>query len=99
MQTTVQALNLAGANSASYQRIRNGKDIVDMWDGRTYNVMFVVKNRTVRVYFKEENEPVEKLAICRAEYRDVDTYGYPSVFGRNGISFDLTELKITNLGL
>ncbi len=99
VQTTVQALNLAGANSASYQRIRNGEDIVDMWDGRTYNVMFVVKNRTVRVYFKEENEPVEMLAICRAEYRDVDTYGYPSVFGRNGISFDLTELKITNLGL
>ncbi|MDY6024288.1 MAG: hypothetical protein SPJ19_05770 [Candidatus Borkfalkiaceae bacterium] len=99
VQTTIQALNLEGANSASFQRIRNGDEIVDMWDGRTYNVMFVVKNRTVRVYFKEENEPVEMLAICRAEFGGVDTYGYPSVFGRNGISFDLTELKITNLGL
>ena len=70
-----------------------------MWDGRTYNVMFIVKNRTVKVYFKEENEPIENLAICRAEYGGVDTYGYVSVFGRNGISFELTELKITNMGL
>lgn len=99
VQTTIQALNLEGANSASYCRIRNGEEIVDMWDGRTYNVMFIVKNRTVKVYFKEENEPIEKLAICRAEYGGVDTYGYVSVFGRNGISFELTELKITNLGL
>lgn len=99
VQTTIQALNLEGANSASYCRIRNGEEIVDMWDGRTYNVMFIVKNRMVGVYFKEESEPIEKLAICRAEYSGIDTFGYVSVFGRNGISFELTEFKITNLGL
>ncbi len=99
VQTTLQGINVLNNNGATYSYIRDDGAPVNMWDGRTYNVCFIVKNRTVKVFFKEENQPIEKLAICRAEYVNVDTYGYPSVFGHNGVSFELMDFKITNLGL
>lgn len=67
-------------------------------DGETkYNFMVVAKNRTIYVYFKEDSEDISKLGICRAIIPDVDTAGYVSVFGVNGISFDIFNYKLTNI--
>ena len=62
-----------------------------------YNFMIVAKNRTVYVYFKEDSEDISKLGICRAVISDVNTSGYVSVFGLNGLSFDIFNYKLTNI--
>ncbi len=62
-----------------------------------YNFMIVAKNRTVYVYFKEDSEDISKLGICRAVIPDVNTAGYVSVYGTNGVSFDLFNYKLTNI--
>lgn len=62
-----------------------------------YNFMIVAKNRTVYVYFKEDSEDISKLGICRAIIPDVNTAGYVSIFGANGLSFDIFNYKLTNI--
>lgn len=62
-----------------------------------YNFMLVAKNRTVYVYFKEDSEDISKLGICRAVIPDVNTAGYVSIFGTNGLSFDIFNYKLTNI--
>lgn len=62
-----------------------------------YNFMIVAKNRTVYVYFKKDSEDISKLGICRAVISDVNTAGYVSIFGANGLSFDIFNYKITNI--
>lgn len=62
-----------------------------------YNFMFVAKNRTVYVYFKEDSEDISKLSICRAVIPDINTAGYVSIFGVSGVSFDVMNYKLTNI--
>ena len=62
-----------------------------------YNFMIVAKNRTVYVYFKEDSEDISKLGICRAVIPNVNTAGYVSIFGANGLSFDIFNYKLTNI--
>lgn len=62
-----------------------------------YNFMFVAKNRTVYVYFKEDSEDVEKLGICRAVIPDVNTAGFVSIFGVSGLSFDIFNYRLVNI--
>jgi len=62
-----------------------------------YNFMIVAKNRTVYVYFKEDSEDISKLGICRGIIPDVNTAGYVSIFGLNGVSFDIFNYKLTNI--
>lgn len=62
-----------------------------------YNFMIVAKNRTVYVYFKEDSEDISKLGICRAVIPNVNTAGYVSIFGLNGVSFDVFNYKLTNI--
>ena len=62
-----------------------------------YNIMLVAKNRTVYVYFKEDSEDISKLGICRAIIPDVNTAGYVSIYGANGLSFDILNYKLTNI--
>ena len=62
-----------------------------------YNFMFVAKNRTVYVYFKEDSEDISKLGICRAVIPDINTDGYVSIFGVSGLSFDILNYKLTNI--
>ncbi len=62
-----------------------------------YNFMIVAKNRTVYVYFKEDNEDMSKLGICRAIIPNVNTAGYVSIFGVSGLSFDIFNYKLTNI--
>ncbi len=100
VQTVIQGYyGVTTEKGDTYAFIRENGEPVNMWDGRTYNICFIVRNRSVEVYFKEESQPIEQLAVCRAKYTDVNTYGYPSVFGTNGVSFELMNFKITNMGL
>ncbi len=62
-----------------------------------YNVMFIVRNRSVEVYYKEDGQPVSELGILRAKIEDVDTDGYVTVWGTNSASFQIYDFKITNL--
>ena len=62
-----------------------------------YNFMIVAKNRTVYVYFKEDSEDISELGICRAVIPNVNTAGYVSIFGLNGLSFDIFNYKLTNI--
>ena len=62
-----------------------------------YNFMIVAKNRTVYVYFKEDSEDISNLGICRAVIPNVNTAGFVSIFGVNGISFDIFNYKLTNI--
>lgn len=64
-----------------------------------YNFMFIVRNRSVEVYFKEESEDISALSVCRGKFTNVDTDGYVSVFGSGGVSFGLYNYNITNIGL
>ncbi|MBQ7248036.1 MAG: hypothetical protein IJS22_08110 [Lachnospiraceae bacterium] len=62
-----------------------------------YNFMFVAKNRTVYVYFKEDSEDISQLGICRAVIPDINTAGYVTIFGVSGLSFDIFNYKLTNI--
>jgi len=62
-----------------------------------YNFMFVAKNRTVYVYFKEDSEDISQLGICRAIIPDVNTAGYVTIFGVSGLSFDIFNYRLTNI--
>ncbi len=62
-----------------------------------YNIMFVVKNRTVSVHYKKASEDVSVLSKVRAVVKDVNTYGYPSIFGLGSVSFEMRNFRIINI--
>lgn len=96
-QTTIIGRNVTTSNGGNACYIRENGEAVNMWDGRTYVCAFEVRGRNVYVYFKEENQPDDVLAICRGVFTDVNTYGYVSVYGSNGVGFSLVDFKLTNL--
>ncbi len=98
-QTTIIGRNISTRTGETACYIRENGEAVNMWDGRTYVCVFEVRGRNVYVYFKEENQSDDVLAICRAEYTDVNTYGYVSVYGTNGVGFSLIDFKLTNLNV
>ena len=62
------------------------------------NVIYVVRDGKVTLYFKNQNEPEEKLAIPRAEMQvKGSTDGYCGVVGREGLTFRLDNYSVTNL--
>lgn len=63
----------------------------------TYNFMYVIKNGTVSMHFKEANEPESVLGIVREYVTGVETNGYLAVYGANGVDFRLDNLSITTL--
>ena len=73
---------------------------VHFWKDRTttYNVLYLLRNNAVEVYFKESTAPDTELSVCRARFVDVDTSGYLSVYGLNGISFSISKFSVTNIG-
>ena len=63
-----------------------------------FNVMYVVRNNKVTMYFKNQSEPEEALAIPRAEMEvKGNTDGYCGVVGREGLTFRLDNYSVTNL--
>ena len=76
----------------------NDDDFYFKENGKTaLNVMFVVKNRTITLYYKFANEPESKLAIPRAVCYDVDTYGFFSIGAASTANFTVSNFSITNL--
>ena len=61
------------------------------------DVMLVVNNRTVTLYFKYDNEPESALTIPRAVIRDVDTEGYFSICTSYYGNFNISNISVTNL--
>ena len=62
-----------------------------------YNLMFVVKNRSVTVHYKRAEEDVSVLSKVRAKVVDVNTYGYPAIFGLGGMSMEVRNFRIINI--
>ena len=63
----------------------------------TYNFMYIIKDGTVTMHFKEANEPESVLGIVRERVTGVKTNGYVSVYGANGVDFRLDNFTVTNL--
>ena len=63
----------------------------------TYNFMYVIKNGTVSMHFKEANEPESVLSIVREYVTDVETNGYLAVYGANGVDFRMDNFSVTSL--
>jgi hypothetical protein len=59
--------------------------------------MYVIKNGTVSMHFKEASEDESVLGIVREYVTDVETNGYLAVYGANGVDFRLDNLSITSL--
>ena len=62
-----------------------------------YNFMFVAKNRSVSVYFKEDGEPISQLGKRRLLIDNVNTSGYVTVFAGGGLSIDISNFKLANI--
>ena len=63
----------------------------------TYNFMYVIKDGTVTMHFKEASEPESVLGIVRERVTGVKTNGYVAVYGSNGVDFRLDNFSVTNL--
>lgn len=63
-----------------------------------FNVIYVVRNNIVSMYFKNQNEPEEALAKPRAEMRvKGNTDGYCGIVGKEGLTFRVDNYSVTNL--
>ena len=63
----------------------------------TYNFMYIIKDGTVTMHFKEVSEPESVLSIVRERVTGVKTNGYVAVYGSNGVDFRLDNFTVTNL--
>ena len=64
---------------------------------KAVDVMLVVNNRTVTLYFKYDNEPESALTIPRAIIKDVDTEGYFTICTSYYGNFNVSNISVTNL--
>ena len=63
----------------------------------TYNFMYIIKNGTVSMHFKEASEPESVLGIVREYVTGVKTDGYVAVYGANGVDFRMDNFSVVNL--
>ena len=72
---------------------------VEFWseNGGVYQFIYLVRGGKVKMYFKEATQDESVLGILRAEYEVGNTYGYFSVFGINGIDFQMDNFSVINL--
>ncbi len=64
---------------------------------KTYNLMYVAQNGSVKVYMKESSEPSSAFEILRGEIQGVNTQGYLQVLAMGNARFILDNLSIVNL--
>ncbi|MBR2968306.1 MAG: hypothetical protein IKC36_00515 [Clostridia bacterium] len=72
----------------------------DFGEGSTHtvlNVMVVVNNRTITLYYKYDDEPDSALTIPRAVISDVDTKGFFSICTNYYGNFSVKNISVTNL--
>ncbi len=72
---------------------------IHIWqdDTTVYNVMLVVMNGTVKVYYKASTAPESEMSVLRAKFVNANTYGYVAITGYNSASFEITDYSITNI--
>lgn len=63
------------------------------------NVMIVVNDRTITLYYKYDDQPDSVLGVPRAVITDVDTYGYFAICTNYYGNFAVTNISVANLTL
>ena len=106
-KTNVEALSglmftkANGTTGSSIQlndNIFNDEDFAMKRNGKEYmTIMFVVKDRTITMYYKFAGQPESELSIPRAVCEDVDTYGYFSIGAASTANFTISNFSLTNL--
>ena len=99
--TGLQFTNPNGKTSTSIaldDNIFNDEDFWNQENGKEYmTIMFIVKDRTITMYYKFAGEPESVLSIPRAVCEDVDTYGYFSIGAASTANFTISNFSLTNL--
>lgn len=99
--TGLQFTNPNGNTSTSIaldDNIFNDEDFWNQENGKEYmTIMFIVKDRTITMYYKFAGEPESVLSIPRAVCEDVDTYGYFSIGAASTANFTISNFSLTNL--
>ena len=71
--------------------------VVTGTDGLKINVVVIVKNRTISIYYKYSNQDASYLDQPKAVFTDVNTYGYVGISCGYNSTFDIDNLSITPL--
>ena len=99
--TGLQFTNAGGKTSTSIalnDNIFNDEDFWNRTNGKEYmTIMFIVKDRTITMYYKFAGEPESVLSIPRAVCEDVDTYGYFSIGAASTANFTISNFSLINL--
>lgn len=61
------------------------------------NVVLEVCNRSVKLYFKYDDQPESELAVPKAVIEDVDTYGFVGINCNYGGNFAIGNVSLRNL--
>ena len=97
----LQFTNAGGKTSTSIalnDNIFNDEDFWNQTNGKEHmTIMFIVKDRTITMYYKFAGEPDSVLSIPRAVCEDVDTYGYFSIGAASTANFTISNFSLINL--
>lgn len=97
---TTNCLRASGQNEIVHRPSVDGEPAIEYDLFRKsvkYNFMYIIRNGTVSMHFKESNEPESVLGIVREYVTGVKTDGYVSVYGANGVDFRLDNFSVVNL--
>lgn len=97
--TIISSYNAALASGATEEVLREDDQPYDLWRDKsiTYQMLYVVRDGEIRIYFKRADEPETALDTLRARFIGVDTYGYVTVVGLNNARFKIENFSLTNL--
>ncbi len=71
--------------------------VVTGTDGLKVNIVVIVKNRTISIYYKYSNQDASYLDQPKAVFTNVNTYGYVGISCGYNSTFDIDNLSITPL--
>ena len=71
--------------------------VVTGTDGLKVNVVVIVKNRRISIYYKYSNQDASYLDQPKAVFTNVNTYGYVGISCGYNSTFDIDNLSITPL--
>ena len=75
----------------------NGQPYNAFVAGNKYTFMYVIKDNTISMSFKNENEDEKVLMTPRTIVEVENTDGYICIYGANGLSFTLDNVSYINL--
>lgn len=96
-----QGMEIAGGGGVSGEA-STGE--ISFWNNRdsendliSYNVMIVVIEGEIEVYFAPSDAPASEMSVLRGLFTYNDTEGYMAVAGHNGASFRIGSFAVTNI--